>query len=558
MNIKYKIILFVLFLMAIIGAFAIFDELKYQERLMLKDMELKTEHVHRLIHMREKTIGALYSARLQNIVDSHLVKDFIKNNNLSALRKVLLEKYKFLRREISDIQVLHYIDKNNYSVFRAHEPTIYGDNIGKKRELVYQVNKTKKKYLGYEEGVFNISYRVMLPVIYDGVHYGLIELGFKLDFILDRIKRIFKNDIYMVLLNNKYIEKYKFKKDLQAYNKNYLVFSQDEKLKNKTIDLSKKFIEIDDQIYQILVDDDNRVGLNTNNIMKMIYLYNTTYYIKDLEDKKYRLFFKYIILMIIILIILYFSFTYYEKELNKLYKENQDKAKMLVQQSKLAIMGEMIAMIAHQWKQPLAGQKAIIGGIKLKQRLNRIKEDDIEEAFSSMDLLINHMNNTITDFTNFFKPSKSKNNVSIKTSILESLDMVKVIFDKNRIVVDINIVSDIKLNIYNGEFKQVLLNILNNAKDALIENQIEEKKINININLVKNGVDIAISDNAGGIPNSIIDKIFEPYFSTKAKNGTGLGLYMSKIIIDEHLDGVLSVSNDDNGAIFKIFLPIDK
>jgi C4-dicarboxylate-specific signal transduction histidine kinase len=247
-----------------------------------------------------------------------------------------------------------------------------------------------------------------------------------------------------------------------------------------------------------------------------------------------------------------------EQEIEELKRKDVEKDQIIMEQAKHAQMGEMIAMIAHQWKQPLAGQKAIIGGIKLKQRLNRIKEDDIEEAFSSMDLLINHMNNTITDFTNFFKPSKSKNNVSIKTSILESLDMVKVIFDKNRIVVDINIVSDIKLNIYNGEFKQVLLNILNNAKDALIENQIEEKKINININLVKNGVDIAISDNAGGIPNSIIDKIFEPYFSTKAKNGTGLGLYMSKIIIDEHLDGVLSVSNDDNGAIFKIFLPIDK
>jgi C4-dicarboxylate-specific signal transduction histidine kinase len=280
-----------------------------------------------------------------------------------------------------------------------------------------------------------------------------------------------------------------------------------------------------------------------------------------LKDVISRLLVVFIIVIILSLPFIYILSNIFEKIRLKLENQikleidkNTQKDKLLLHNSRLAIMGEMLAMIAHQWKQPLASQKAILNAIEIRRRLNTLDEEYLVKSLSKFNNLSTFLSNTIDDFRNFFKKDKDKSLVNIKKIIENSIDLVSDLYIKNNIKIDIKEEKQISLNIYYREFQQVIINIINNAKDALIENSIKEPKIDINIYQKNKKVFIDICDNAKGVPLDIIDKIFDPYFSTKSKNGTGLGLYMSKIIIDEHLNGLLSVRNSQKGAIFTIEL----
>jgi signal transduction histidine kinase len=168
------------------------------------------------------------------------------------------------------------------------------------------------------------------------------------------------------------------------------------------------------------------------------------------------------------------------------------------------------------------------------------------------------MSKTIDDFRNFFKPNKEKQNFSIKDAINQTIFLIDDSFKSSNIKIECTVLDDISIYGYESEFSQVLLNILTNAKDAFLENNINNPNIIIEIKQVQTHIKISISDNAGGISRSIINKIFDPYFTTKTNyNGTGLGLYMSKIIIEENMQGQIKVKNLKDGVQFIIFIPIN-
>ncbi len=228
--------------------------------------------------------------------------------------------------------------------------------------------------------------------------------------------------------------------------------------------------------------------------------------------------------------------------------------KIIKQQSKLAQMGEMISMIAHQWRQPLSAIGSTSSAINLKAKLNKLDKDTAIELSSNISEYSQHLSSTIDDFREFFKVDKEKETISYNQLIQSVLNIVETsIVNKNiKLVKELN--CEDTFTTYTNEIKQVILNILKNAEDILLENNIENPVIKIETQC---GV-LTISDNGGGIPEDIIDKIFDPYFSTKLeKNGTGLGLYMSKTIIEEHCNGELTASNDKDGAVFKIVLGIN-
>ncbi|KWT82801.1 ATP-binding protein [Candidatus Magnetominusculus xianensis] len=235
---------------------------------------------------------------------------------------------------------------------------------------------------------------------------------------------------------------------------------------------------------------------------------------------------------------------------------------ILIQQSKMAAMGEMIGLIAHQWRQPLNAIGLNVQDIKDSYNFGELNENTIEQIVSTTMNQIFFMSKTIDDFRDFFKPSKKKLVFDVRKTIEELLSMFMQVFSKSNIDVLINTAPDTLpfTEGYPNEFKQVLLNILNNAKDAInsdgstpiqIRGQIE---LTIENNEVKDKIIISIRDNGGGIPAHIIDKIFEPYYSTKGREGTGLGLYMSKTIVETNMGGTLTVRNTDNGAEFVISL----
>jgi len=248
---------------------------------------------------------------------------------------------------------------------------------------------------------------------------------------------------------------------------------------------------------------------------------------------------------------------------NEETKRRQTSEQILIQQSKMASMGEMIGLIAHQWKQPLNAVSLIVQDIKDAYSFGELDEKYVTSSVNNTMQQIFFMSKTIDDFRNFFIPSKKKIIFDVKSSIEELYSMFENVFTKSNI--EVLIKADqarvLSTNGYPNEFKQVILNILNNAKDAIISRKQSEPEIqgliDINIgNTEDNGkIIILIKDNGGGIPEGIIEKIFEPYYTTKeSTGGTGVGLYMSRTIIETNIGGTLTVRNVDKGAEFLITL----
>ena len=234
------------------------------------------------------------------------------------------------------------------------------------------------------------------------------------------------------------------------------------------------------------------------------------------------------------------------------YKE---KEKMLLEQSKLAAMGKMISVIAHQWRQPLNAIASINTRLKINVKMNKLNIDLVDEKTDEINNYLQYMSKTIDDFRNFFEPNKNKEFLTINTVVQDTLKILRDSIESKSFIIEIQEKKLAPIHLFKNELIQVMLNILNNAKDAIEENNIKDGKITISYFEDEKQQSIHIQDNAGGISNEIINKIFEPYFSTKnKKNGTGLGLYICKSIIEKYSNGQLLVSNKNTGALFEIIL----
>ncbi|MFK2821759.1 sensor histidine kinase [Arcobacter sp. YIC-80] len=241
-----------------------------------------------------------------------------------------------------------------------------------------------------------------------------------------------------------------------------------------------------------------------------------------------------------------------DKKNYEIYKKEKEKDKMLTNQSKLASMGEMIGSIAHQWRQPLNEIGIKVQKLKYYYRKNKIDEDFIDNHIKSSMNTIKFMSQTIDDFRNFFRVDKKKTIFQIQSSIEEIINIQKAQLKNHDIEVEIK-GKDFNFLGLKTEFQQVILNLISNSKDAFIKNKVSKAKIKIELKENK----IEIKDNAGGIKDSIIDRVFEPYFTTKEQGeGTGMGLYMSKMIIEDNLNGKINISNINNGIKVSIFLGI--
>ncbi|MFA6740677.1 MAG: PAS domain S-box protein [Arcobacteraceae bacterium] len=253
------------------------------------------------------------------------------------------------------------------------------------------------------------------------------------------------------------------------------------------------------------------------------------------------------------------------KELNKTLeqkvaleiKKNEEKQKMLFWQSRMASLGQMLGNIAHQWRQPLTELNLTL--FNMKRACSKNDEKKVDELYKESKLLILNMSSTIEDFSNFFNPQKEKKSFEIKEAVNEALVILKKVIEMENINIKIDVPIKYKVLGVSNELSQVIINLIQNSKDAFKINDIKNKKITITLKeeqiLDKKYSLLEISDNAGGISKENTDKIFEPYFTTKHKSqGTGLGLFMSKMIIEKSLDGELSHENIKNGSLFTIKL----
>ena len=233
--------------------------------------------------------------------------------------------------------------------------------------------------------------------------------------------------------------------------------------------------------------------------------------------------------------------------------EGKQKDKKILEQAKLARIGSMISMIANQWRQPLTELSGILMELETATRFKKVNEKHILGAIERSDKMIQFMSNTIDDFRNFYRPDKVKEEFLVSNSCKNAINIIGATLKNFNIKLNINVENDKKIYGYPTEFSQVILNILSNAADILVEKSIKNPQIDFNIDTKGILSIITIKDNAGGIAQKNQELIFDPYFSTKdSSKGTGLGLYISKLIVERNMGGELSVYNDDKGAVFKI------
>ena len=285
-------------------------------------------------------------------------------------------------------------------------------------------------------------------------------------------------------------------------------------------------------------------------------------------------------LILLVLILFVFSYYLYSNELKRLYNKlnqkqeelhnlntslkktindeilkNNIKNRVLFHQTKMAAMGEMIGNIAHQWRQPLSLITSLASGIKLKNELGVLNSLEEKDSLNKIIETANYLSNTVDDFRYFFSPNKDKTRVNTKELFQKVFNLLDSEFRTKNIQIIKNI-EEIYSYTYENELIQVMINIINNAKDELLKNEnYEYRYILIDLYKEDQNIIIKIKDNAGGISESIIDRIFEPYFTTKHRSqGTGIGLYMSEEIIVKHLKGDILVSNVESIIEGKSFI----
>jgi len=237
-------------------------------------------------------------------------------------------------------------------------------------------------------------------------------------------------------------------------------------------------------------------------------------------------------------------------------RHNRQNDKMMFQQSRMASMGEMIGNIAHQWRQPLMELSSISMQLQAKvELLGKVSNNEIIEAIDKSNNITQYMSDTIDDFRNFFAKDKEKEIFKISDQISSAINIINSSLKQHDIKLEIIVQKNSLVKGVKNEYSQVLINILTNAKDVLISRKIKNPKISIIILQKENNSIVHISDNAGGIKINPIEKVFEPFFTHDKLNGTGIGLFMSKLIIENNMNGRLFVENDKKGAVFIITVP---
>ena len=592
---KYKYITIITFLIISILAVLMTTNyvLKKEKNLLSKTyINIYTNINDKILAIIETKKNATLALTLTLSTNEKIKDMFFKKNNELSLHKLSLS----LRENTKFKNVwFQIIDKDGHSIYRSWtKGKTKKDKISKVRKDVVAMIKKPKNKTTISVGRYDMTFKAMVP-IYDGNNFlGMLESITHFNSIT-RGLRISDNVEPIIIIEKKFTE--------QLKDKNFSnIFLQDYVIPNLSVskDILKYLEEKDINSYLNIKDyriENNYIITNTEIkykdeklgsflTFKKLDDLNITYIV---DYKKNASIYLLLFLVLLGLILFIISYYLYSKELKILYvklNENQaeltslnsslqvtideeveknfEKNKLMFHQHKMAAMGEMIGNIAHQWRQPLSMITTAASGIKLKKELG-IEDGDELKTLDSIISSANYLSTTIDDFRYFFSPEKTQALVNSEIVFAKVLALLKPEYDVQNIKLIKNI-DNFEVFIYQNELVQVLINILNNARDELIKvEDYNNRYIFIDLYKENTNMIIKIKDNASGIAEDILNRIFEPYFTTKHKSqGTGIGLYMSKEIIVKHMKGDMIVNNtvitiDGNtykGAEFTIVLPL--
>ncbi len=579
-NIKRKVIVVIVVILLSFGAIITF----YQYNLVKKNFDHTVLTLNKTIYNTfEVLLNQLkinLSIKTDAMIDLPPLQTALYNKNRKELLKIIEPFYKRMTAQNPYIKIMTFRLADGSAFLRVHKPNMFGDALNKKRKIIIDTNRLQKRQYGFEVGKLKMSYRVVTPIFYKNQYLGLVEIGVEPEYVTDKLNDIFEiKNGFLVKTDTLLHISDEMKENVIS---DFMLVKGDDIFKDNLKDIKlNEDITIKDKGRNYIIADDLNVPNHKDEVAaKILLAYNIDNYLYKVNKTIFDIVLHMSLLIIVLLVILNYFINYLLNKMNILNRElasksieledfnntlidkiekevakNRKKDKQLLQQSRLAQMGEMLSMIAHQWRQPLAAISATSNSLYIKSKQDKLNKDKVMELSQKISEYTQHLSITIDDFREFFKPNKKNIEINYHKLIKSVLAIVETsIRNKN-----IHIIQDLNCNetftTYPNELKQVILNLIKNAEDVLLEKKIKDPTIKIVTYTKEDRYILEISDNAGGIPEDIIEKIFDPYFSTKKeKDGTGLGLYMSKMIIEEHCCGELTVANMGNGALFKVVL----
>ncbi|PAF54389.1 hypothetical protein BKH42_00270 [Helicobacter sp. 13S00482-2] len=545
-----------------------------------KNQRIYKKQIQNIFNISLRDITSFFINRAFGNIDSYGITNALKTKNVALLKSLSLNRFEVLKNENPYLKDMIFYDSKLNRLVKM------GDSNLRNKKIKFLDFKDKKPKYGFFINDNCVTYNVLVP-IYESEFLGVLEFVFSIEFFSKKISEYGYGKGFTFIL------KEKIPQNSKIINKNYILQSnekftpsQQRFLKTAPLEENKKYI-FDNHLF-ISHSFDLR-SYDGKNIGKFVLYQDISSSYNKIKYTFYQTIFFAVITFILLFFILNYGFDVLFDRLEKsnrelklkqeelknfnanletrvseeirrrMHKEEEVRLKegILLHQSKMASMGEMIGNIAHQWRQPLSELGSILANIGLYQEMGKLDEKKLVQKISEGENLILHMSNTIDDFRNFFSADKQRSVYSVNQMCHNTLALIDSALKNHFIQLEIIAEREIFTDGYPQEFSQALLNILGNAKDVLLEKGVKKPKITLQIEAIEDKIKISIKDNGGGIKLSPIEKIFEPYISTKqGMNGTGIGLYMSKIIIEKNVNGKLIAYNDKSGAIFEIWLKL--
>lgn len=577
-----------------------YDVLMYHERLTADVIYKETIENQWLMNL------------LSDAKDAH---DLNETKILSLIREktIKLLENKYGSYKMLGVLQYHFVFPDNHVFLRMHKLNKFGDDLSGIRSDFEKVNKTLKLVRGFAQGRTSHAFRNVYPLILNNKHLGAIEISFSSELLQNYFTDVNKIHTHFLVRKDIFKSHAWTRDDLilkyqpSAEHENYMITMTKEHSIAKCIVENKKSFKnkldlihkkMDENLpFALFLENNNQARVSSfypisHNTSNEVVAWVVTFVHDKLIDKSLysAILFKTFLTLIWLIV---FGFIYYllnqkltlslmvrektkhlvsmnselhdkknelqniNKNLETKIKEEVEKSrkkdKILFEQSKLASLGEMIGNIAHQWRQPLSLISTAATSVLFYKEMNKLDDKQITTQMTLINDQSQYLSKTIDDFTNFIKNEENFNDISIKEVVKSALNLVEASFHNNYIKFETNLINDLRINGSKNELEQALINIFNNAKDILKEKDEEDRIIKIKTYLENdNQIILTIQDSGGGVPEDIIEHIFEPYFTTKHQSqGTGLGLSMVDKIIRERHHQTVYVENKQFEYNFK-------